>query len=65
MKPQEVELYAKLLAWLGYDGVAFFQMCVDTYGGMTEAVWSEGGIPHAIHFREGMQVRNFLRGFEY
>ena len=21
----------------------------------------EGGIPHPVHFREGMQVRNFMR----
>lgn len=61
-----------LLEWLGYDGVAFFQMCADEYDS-TAPVWvttADGGspdrpralqLPHPVHFREGMQVRNAMR----
>lgn len=61
----------KLRKWLGDDGLAFFRGVKKEHGCVT-AVWMEtfdyGGkpmrIPHAVHFREGMQVRNFLRGLE-
>jgi len=51
----------RLRAWLGYDGQAFFQMCVEQYGNIASAVWTEGGLPHPVHLREGMAVRNFMR----
>ena len=49
--------------WLGTDGHKFFTK-VWTKHKTFCAVWSEGGIPHPVHFREGMTVRNFLRGLE-
>jgi hypothetical protein len=54
-------LIDRVVKWLGYDGVAFFEMCYEEYGSPTQAVWNEGDIPHSVHFREGMQVRNFIR----
>ena len=32
--------------------------------GEISPVFNDHGIPHAVHFQEGMQVRNFLRGLE-
>lgn len=29
--------------------------------GRIDAVYMEGRIPHPVHFREGMQIRNFMR----
>lgn len=61
-------LLEKVRAWLGYDGCSFFQMCKDEYGTVSP-VWSIGlnrkmgtaKYVHPVHFREGMQVRNFMR----
>ena len=37
-------------------------MCIDEYDAIENAVWTLAlNIPHAVHFSEGMQVRNFLR----
>lgn len=55
----------ELIHYLGYDGIAFFQMCIDEYDQLEKAVWNEGGIPHSVHFREGMQIRNWMRQQEY
>lgn len=55
--PQIVE---GLREWLGPDGIAFFTETKEEHG-RVDAVFVEGGIPHAVHFREGMQVRNKLR----
>ncbi len=53
-----------VLKWLGYEGVAFFSMCLQEYGELTP-VWAVGTgltvIPHSVHFTEGMHLRNFLR----
>lgn len=78
-------LVGKTLEWLNYDGVAFFEMCLEEYGTIL-ATWTvllpgelkhspfpkavriakkRYGIPHTVHFREGMAVRNFLRGLEF
>ena len=54
------ELVQKLKDWLGEDGISFFSDIKEKYGKI-DAVWMEGNIPHVVHFREGMQVRNFLR----
>ncbi len=54
------EIVLKLRTWLGKDGIAFFSGLQKKYG-RVDAIWVEGGIPHPVHFREGMQVRNFLR----
>lgn len=55
------QLVSKAKIWLGEDGIKFFQSVEQQYGTIATAVWMEGGIPHAVHFREGMQVRNWLR----
>ena len=52
----------KLMEWLGDEGLKFFKDVKDKHG-KVDAVWMDG-IPHAVHFREGMQVRNFLRSLD-
>ena len=54
------EIVKKTKDWLGEDGIKFFKETKEKYGEIA-AVYSEGGIPHSVHFNEGMQVRNFLR----
>ena len=54
------ELISKTKEWLGYEGIEDFKSIKKKYGRI-DAVWNEGSIPHAVHFREGMQVRNFMR----
>lgn len=57
----EDDFIEALLGWLGYDGVGFFRMCIQEYG-TTAPVWNRpSGIPHPVHFREGMDVRNAMR----
>ena len=50
--------------WLSDDGIAFFRDVKEKHGKIN-ACWDEGGIPHPVHFREGMQIRNFMRGTEH
>lgn len=54
------ELIRQVREWLGEDGIRFFREVKQEHG-KVDAVWNEGGIPHPVHFREGMQVRNKLR----
>ena len=59
MKKQEI--VNKLKKSLGKNGIQFFRDVKDKYGYLN-ALWIEpDGTPHAVHFREGMQVRNYLR----
>lgn len=53
-------LVKRVHTWLGSDGVKWFKD-VKTKHGTVSAIWNKGGIPHPVHFREGMQVRNFMR----
>lgn len=53
-------LIPSLKEWLGVAGITFFKELKSKYGTVA-ATWDEGGIPHCVHFREGMQVRNKLR----
>jgi hypothetical protein len=53
-------LVKKTSEWLGDDGKKFFSN-VKAKHGEINACWDDGGIPHPVHFREGMQVRNFMR----
>lgn len=53
-------LVGQLREWLGRTGIAHFRKIKAEHGTLN-AVWMEGGIPHSVHFREGMQVRNKLR----
>lgn len=54
------DLVQKLKTWLGKDGMNFFSDLKKKYNRI-DAIWMEGSIPHVVHFREGMQVRNFLK----
>jgi hypothetical protein len=65
MKDREKKLYKRLLYWLGYDGIFFFEMLIQEYGSISKAHWMDNGIPHHVHFREGMIIRNFLRRQKY
>jgi hypothetical protein len=62
----EPELVFATRTWLGADGIAFFQECLDKYGKVNPVIppdpKAKFPVPHPVHFREGMQVRNFLRG---
>jgi hypothetical protein len=61
MKEITLELIERTKKWLGKDGKDFFTGLIKDHGEIN-CVYMEGGIPHPVHFREGMQVRNFLRG---
>jgi hypothetical protein len=54
------ELVEKVKKWLGEDGREYFIWCLEEHGGVNP-VYMEDGIPHPVHFREGMQIRNFMR----
>lgn len=60
VKAEYMPLIPELKKWLGVNGINFFKELMQKYG-RVNAVWDEGGIPHCVHFREGMQVRNKLR----
>lgn len=47
--------------WMGDEGLLFFRNTKKQHG-RVDAVWMDGRIPHAVHFQEGMQVRNCMRG---
>jgi hypothetical protein len=49
-----------LLEWLGYDGVAFFTLMLEQFGKLAPVIPTDG-LPYAVHFREGMAVRNAMR----
>ena len=55
------ELIKKTKEFLGKDGLKFFKETVEKHG-RVDAVYLEGRLPHAVHFQEGMQIRNFMRG---
>jgi len=56
------DLVQQMKRWLGEAGLKFFGDLRKKYGeSFGVAVWMEGDIPHPVHFREGMQVRNKLR----
>lgn len=69
IETENEEIIDKLRQWLSDDGIQFFREIKEKYG-TVNACWVEGsddsetqfrGIPHPVHFREGMRVRNFLR----
>jgi hypothetical protein len=64
-KPLPESLISELKAYLGKDGLEFFQKCKDTYGTISAVYMDAGRIPHPVHFREGMQIRNFMRASGY
>jgi hypothetical protein len=46
--------------WLGGDGRDLFLTYYKEHGTVSPVLSGEG-MPHPVHFREGMQVRNFMR----
>jgi hypothetical protein len=50
----------KLEKFLGDHGIRFFNKLLDNYGRVSVILYKDE-IPHSTHFREGMQVRSFLR----
>lgn len=54
----------KIKNWLGNSGIDFFNEMRDKYNSVCPA-FVKDGIPHSVHFREGMRVRNFLRELDY
>lgn len=57
---KEEKLVKRVRKWLGKGGVSFFKSMREKHGSVSP-IFMEDGIPHPVHFREGMQVRNFLR----
>lgn len=55
-----IHLIPELKRWLGEAGMTHFRNIKQEHG-KVNAVWVELGIPHCVHFREGMQIRNKLR----
>jgi len=63
------ELVKKVKKWLGKDGKEFFKWCVRAHDsispvypeGEVDKGWYKQSIPHPVHFREGMRVRNYMR----
>lgn len=52
----------KTREWLGEKGINHFQQYKEKYNTVSPVFYEKGdSIPHPVHFREGMQVRNFLR----
>lgn len=54
------ELVSATKEWLGSDGVSYFKKIKTKYGHVN-VCWFDNGIPHPVHLREGMKVRNFMR----
>ena len=54
--------YAAFRIWLTPIGIDFFLELKEKYGKL-DAMWMENGIPHIVHFREGMHVRNWMRKY--
>lgn len=64
------DLVIEVRKWLGDDGLTFFSDCKRDHGTVSPVLTPdrEGGfqaIPHPVHFREGMNVRNFMRSSDY
>jgi hypothetical protein len=58
------ELPRHIRAHLGERGVEFFRKVLEDYG-TVHAILDVGGMPHPIHFREGMNIRNAMRASGY
>lgn len=66
LSSEEMKAFKK---WLGEDGIRYFRHLL----GLTKTVIpvlhlneKRKGIPyHSVHFREGMQIRNWLREHTY
>jgi len=57
-------LVDKVKNWLGDDGLAFFKEMKEKHGEYSPVfLIGEGkfSMPYAVHFNEGMSIRNFMR----
>jgi len=54
------EMVKHVKNFLGVGGIQFFKQMKEEHG-RYDAVFKNGPIPYAVHFNEGMQVRNALR----
>lgn len=50
----------RFINWLKPEGIKYLKGIIEEHGTIL-AVWNSNGIPHAVHFREGMQIRNWMR----
>lgn len=58
------EIVSAIRDWLGEDGLSFFRQNLAEHGTVSPVLslkYGDGFIPYAVHFRDGMQVRNKLR----
>jgi hypothetical protein len=56
------ELIYRIKLWLGEEGINFFMLCKEKYNSISPVYIEPGlNIPHPVHLREGMQVRNWMR----
>jgi len=65
-RPLPEGLVEKVREWLGADGLDFFTKCLKDHGTVSPCYPEEMSvpgrpIPHPVHLREGMSVRNFMR----
>lgn len=60
-----MDVAIRLKDWLGGENVRYFQLLkalTGTYSPVLKLNFEKKGIPaHPVHFREGMQVRNWMR----
>lgn len=64
-KMMEKQVIDKFKLWLGPKGIHFFRTLHKTSGTVSPVLRTNGPIPgHVVHFREGMQVRNWMRDQE-
>ena len=68
VKMTKEELLIKLKEWLTVHGIKQFKEYKEGHGTVSPVFsvsYSGGNVPYSVHFREGIQVRNFLRTQEY
>jgi len=51
------------IKWLGEDGINFFGEMAEVHNTVSPIIG--GKIPHPVHLREGMKVRNFMRSTKF
>lgn len=59
MKEITKEMIEATKKFLGIEGIAHFRKYKEEYNDVSPVI--PGLIPHPVHFREGMQIRNALR----
>lgn len=55
-----LEIIQRTHKYLGEGGRDLFKKYKEEHGTVSPVLY-DGLIPHPVHFREGMQIRNFLR----